>query len=139
MARSTLKGFWREKGTTGSTPAVSLQCLQFTFDPTQASATVSKTLPNGSIPVGVQVITGGATGGASPTIDLGTAGDTDGFANELRADLVSDQVASIASGGGVLLGTPLTVDTIIQAGVGASAATGGTVTAGLYYIMVDAG
>jgi len=37
------------------------------------------------------------------------------------------------------MGTALTADTVIQAGVGASAATGGTVTVGIYYIMVDDG
>jgi len=136
---TTLRGYYRTTGSDSDTPAVSLACIQFTFDPTQASASVSKILPAGAIPVGVQNIDGGATGGASPTIDIGTGSDPDGFANELRADLVSDQVSSIASGGGSLMGVELTVDTIIQAGVGASAAAAGTVKAAIYYIMADDG
>ena len=140
MARTSNTGYNRQYGSNkGATPAVFPACIQFTFDPTQVSASVNKFLPAGGIPVGVQVITGGATGGASPTIDIGTQAASDGFGNELRADLVSDQVASIASGGGALIGVPLATNTEIFAGVGASAATGGSVLVGVYYIMADNG
>ena len=43
----------------------------------------------------------------------------------------------MATGG--LLGAELTVNTAIWAGVGASAATGGSVIVGVYYIMADDG
>jgi len=135
MARSTLRGFWRSQGTKNSTPAVSLLCIQLTLDPTAASADTGKVLPNGAIPMGIQNLDGLATGGASPTIDVGTSGDTDGFANELAADAITDIVSTT----GALIGVPLTTDTAIHAGVGASAAGGGSVLVGVYYIMQDDG
>lgn len=136
MARTSLTGYQRQYGSNGksATPAVTLNCIQFTFDPTQTAASVSKTLPNGCIPLFAQNIDGGATGGTDPTVDIGTVGDTDGFANELDGDAPTSLVV-----GGALLGIELTADTIIFAGVGASAATGGTVTAAVYYIMADDG
>lgn len=134
MAKSTTKGYWRQKGSTGATPAVGLYALQFSLDPTAASASVSKTLPVGAIPVAVQNMDGGATGGTNPTIDVGTSGDPDGFANELDADGVTSLVST-----GALLGVELTAETEIYAGVGASAATGGTVKVAVYYLMSDSG
>ena len=134
MASSTIKGFWRTKGTKNATPAVGLLAVKFSFDPTQASATVSKTLPAGAIPLFVQNVNGGATGGTNPTVDVGTSGDPDGFANELDAD-----GATGFTNTGALMGVELTADTEVYAGVGASAATGGSVTAILYYVMGDAG
>jgi len=136
MARTSLAGYQRQYGSGGksATPSVGLQCVQFDFDPTQASASVSKTLPAGCIPLFAQVIVGGATGGASPTVDIGISGTTDGFADEAAANAYSGLLTT-----GSLMGTALTADTVIQAGVGASAATGGTVTVGIYYIMVDDG
>ena len=135
MPRNTTNAYWREAGNENATPAVGLLCLQFTLDPTAASAGTGKTLPKGAIPVSVQNLNGGATGGASPTIDVGTSGDPDGFANELAADAVTDQVSTT----GALIGTPLTANTEIYAGVGASAATGGSVLVGVYFIMEDDG
>jgi hypothetical protein len=134
MASSTIKGYWRQKGTKNATPVVGLQALKFSFDPTQATATVSKTLPSGAIPLFVQNMDGGATGGTSPTLDVGTSGDSDGFANELVADSATGLTNT-----GALLGVELTAETEVYAGVGASAATGGTVNAILYYIMSDSG
>ena len=135
MARSTLKGFWRQTGSEKATASVSLQCIQFTLDPTASSADTGKILPNGAIPMGVQNLNGLATGGTNPTIDVGTSGDTDGFTNELDAD----DISNIVSTAGALIGVPLTTDTAIHAGVGASAATGGSVLVGVYYIMQDNG
>ncbi len=134
MASSTIKGYWRQKGTKNATPAVGLLALKFSFDPTAASATVNKTLPIGAIPLFVQNMDGGATGGTNPTVDIGTSGDADGFANELDADGSTGLTNT-----GALLGVELTAETEVFAGVGASAATGGTVTAILYYIMSDSG
>ena len=101
---------------------------------TAESASMGKTLPVGAIPLFAQNIDGGATGGTNPTVDIGTSGDPDGFANELDADGATGLINT-----GALLGTELTADTVIYAGVGASAATGGTGTIGVYFIMSDAG
>lgn len=134
MASSTIKGYWRQQGTKSATPSVGLQAIKFEFDPTAASAATGKFLPKGGIPLFVQNMDGGATGGSSPTVDIGTEDNSDGFAAELDADAVSGLTNT-----GDLLGTELTDDTEIYAGVGASAGTGGTVTAIVYYIMADNG
>lgn len=136
MARTSLTGYTRQYGSNGksATPAVFPAIIQFSFDPTAASASTGKTLPKGAIPLFVQNINGGATGGTTPTVDIGTGGDPDGFANELDADAMTGLINT-----GALLGIELAVDTVIFAGVGASAATGGTVLAAVYYIMADDG
>lgn len=135
MARSSIVGFWRQYGSSkkSATPVPFIAGLKFAFSPTQSSATVSKVLPKGAIPIGVRSF-GGATGGTLPTVDVGTSGDSDGFANELDADTLTGETTT-----GALLGTELTADTIVFAGVGASAATGGTTTVILEYIMADDG
>lgn len=137
MSRTTVRGYTRIYGgnNKNATPSVGLQCIQFTLDPTAASADTGKVLPKGCIPQGVQNFNGGATGGTDPTVDVGTSGDTDGFANELDADGITDITSTL----GALIGIPLTTDTAIHAGVGASAATGGSVLVGVYYIMEDDG
>jgi hypothetical protein len=135
MSKSSFIGYLRQYGyKKTATPAVLLSCIKFTFDPTQATATVSKTLPKGAIPLFAQNMDGGATGGTDPTVDIGTLADDNGFADELDADAKTGLIST-----GALLGVELTADTIVYAGVGASAGTGGTVTALLYYIMSDNG
>lgn len=134
MAKSTLRGFWRQKPTQSASASVGVQCQQFSFDPTAASAATGVTLPKGAIPIWVSNIDGGATGGTNPTVDIGTSGTANGFADELDADAISAPVVT-----GSLIGAELTADTAIYAGVGASAATGGTVTAAVYYVMADSG
>ena len=144
MSKTTIAGYLRQLGTnfkkvgqavSGATPAVFPAIIQFTFSATQAAGTATgKFLPAGSVVIGVQNIDGGATGGASPTVDIGRAGTTDGFVNELDADDTTSLIST-----GTLIGVPLTVETEIVAGVGASAAAGGTVKAGVWYIMVDDG
>ncbi len=134
-ARSSITDYYRQygPGKKSATPAPLIAGLKFSFDPTAASATVSKTLPIGAIPLGVRSL-GGATGGTNPTVDVGTVGSSAGFANELDADDVTGETNT-----GVLLGIELTANTIVFAGVGASAATGGTSTVILDYIMADDG
>ena len=135
MSRTSFVGYLRQYGSNKkSTPAVFEAVLQFTFDPTAASASTGTTLPRGAIPIGVRNISGGATGGTNPTVDIGISGNGDGFAEELDADAVGGEVNT-----GALLGIELTVDTPIFAGVGASAATGGSVLAAVKYIMPDDG
>jgi hypothetical protein len=131
---TTSKGYRRTKHTKLSTPAVDVLALQVTQDPTAASAGTGKYLPKGCIPLWVSNVNGGATGGTSPTIDVGTSVDPDGFANELDADGVTAPVVT-----GALLGVELTADTEIYAGVGASAATGGSVILNVYYMFADDG
>lgn len=135
MPRSSTIGYWRQYGSgkKDTTPGVYPTSLKLSFDPTAASASTGVTLPKGARVIGVQSL-GGATGGTNPTVDVGTAGDADGFANELDADDVT-----IAPGVGALTGTVLSADTLVYAGVGASAATGGTTVAYLTYVMDDDG
>jgi hypothetical protein len=82
----------------------------------------------GTLPVNARVIdvvaNGGATGGSSPTVDIGTTGDDDGFANELDCDAaISSAVAAGTTG--ALIGDLLTTATAVYGKAGASAATGG--------------
>lgn len=100
------------------------------FDPTSASQIELFTLPKGAIPM-YAVSYGGGTGGSSPTVDIGTTGDDDGIANELDAD------GAAVAYGGALLNVQLTADTVIYGKVGASAATGGTTSVAVAYIMAD--
>lgn len=134
MARSTIRGFWRQRGTDTATPSVALQYLQFSLDPTQASAATGMILPRGAIVVGVQNLNGGATGGTNPVVDIGTEADNDGFVDGLDADGITSPITT-----GALLGSALTADTEIYAGVGAAAATGGTVLVAVTFIMEDDG
>ena len=59
--------------------------LPISFDPTAASADTGINLPTGAIPLGFQH-DGGATGGASPTFDMGTSATADLFVAEGDAD-----------------------------------------------------
>lgn len=100
------------------------------FNPTSASQVELFTLPKGAIPMYV-VSYGGATGGTNPTVDVGTVADNDGLSNELDADTPS------ASYNGALLNVQITADTTYYGKVGASAATGGTTSIAVAYIMAD--
>lgn len=103
------------------------------FDPTSSTQILLGTLPIGAIPYDV-ISFGGGTGGTNPTVDIGTAGTTDGFANELAANLIRGAVSTTT--GGTLLGTQLTAPTPVYGKVGASAATGGTTKVGIRYIVL---
>lgn len=132
MAKTSFRGYLRQYGSAGKTAdqAVLVAALKGSFDPTSATQVELFTLPKGAIPLGVDSL-GGATGGTNPTVDVGTSGDDDGFANELDADGVS------FDGSGALTGVELTADTVVYGKVGASAATGGTTTIVMKYIMAD--
>lgn len=103
------------------------------FDPTSSAQVLLCTLPAGAIPIDVTSF-GGGTGGTNPTVDIGTAGTTDGLANELRCDVIRGAVAT--STGGTLLGTQFTTPTPIYGKVGASAAGGGTTKVGIKFIVL---
>jgi hypothetical protein len=104
-----------------------------TFDPTSSTQVLLGTLPIGAIPMDV-VSFGGGTGGTNPTVDIGTSGTTDLFANELRADVTRSAIASTTAGTG--LGTQLTAATPVYGKVGGSAATGGTVKVAIRFVVL---
>lgn len=95
-------------------------------------------LPKGARPVLIQTL-GGATGGAAPTMDIGAKAnpaiaalandDPDYFANELDADTPGAAIALTGVGANIVALAPVQ----ITAGVGASAASGGTHRCLLYY------
>ena len=104
-------------------------------------------LPEGAI-VDMVLTVGAATGGSSPTIDLGVVDydggtdvvDTDGLANEARSDINARQdVASGQAGTLVANQTKLTERAKVTATVGASAPTGGTLSGVIYYHIQDDG
>lgn len=104
----------------------------YSFDPTSSAGVKLFTLPAGAIPLNA-ISRGGATGGTSPTINIGTTGTATAFASGLRADIFS------TSGSGTASGVELTADTDVYGKVGASAATGGTVAGYLLYALHDDG
>jgi len=101
-----------------------------TFDPTAAPQDLF-TLPKGARVIDV-ISYGGATGGVSPTVDIGITGAGASLANELPADAAQTS-AVVSATGGPGLGAVQVADTFVVAGVGASAATGGTQTVAVVY------
>ena len=149
MANTTFQGVVRSygggsKGT--HTPGGMTQSVQISFDPTATSATNVRigtsassgetlVLPAGAIPISIMTI-GGATGGTNPTVDIGTSADDDGLFNEVDADTagtVKGADGALAVAGG------LAADATVTGKVGASAATGGTYTGILTYVMANNG
>ena len=106
------------------------------FDPTATTAATTITLPQGAR-LAYIILDGGGTGGASPTVDIGTTSDDDAFLAEGVADgngvlhTVGHPLAGVS-----FTATALTADTIVFAGVGASAAGGGTVEMMIAYWVV---
>ena len=149
MATTTFQGIVRSNGGAGkgnATPSVVTLSEVISFDPTQSSATAVRigtsattgetfVLPTGAVPVSFMTI-GGATGGTNPTVDIGTSADDDGFFNEADADtkgsLKGADGALVVAGG-------ITAAATVTGKVGASAATGGTVTGVFTYTVVDNG
>jgi hypothetical protein len=149
MATTTFQGIVRSNGGAGkgnATPSVVTLSEVISFDPTAASATNVRigsssssgetfVLPEGAVPVSFMTI-GGATGGTNPTVDIGSSADDDGFFNEVDCDtkgsLKGADGALVVAGG-------ISAATTVTGKVGASAATGGTVTGVFTYTVVDAG
>lgn len=142
-ARPTWTGYLRQMAAGNSsssksdapTPATFKAFINCTVDPTAALAGIGKYLPKGAVPLGVTTL-GGGTGGISPTVDVSLAG---GAAGGLANELVADTASPIEIQTGAELAAALTVDTEIEAGVGASAATGGLTQFLVSYIMPDDG
>jgi hypothetical protein len=149
MATTTFQGIVRSNGGAGkgnATPSVVTLSEVISFDPTQTSATAVRigtsattgetfVLPTGAVPVSFMTI-GGATGGTNPTVDIGSSADDDGFFNEADADtkgsLKGADGALVVAGG-------ITAAATVTGKVGASAATGGTITGVFTYTVVDNG
>ena len=149
MATTTFQGIVRSNGGAGkgnSTPSVVTLSEVISFDPTAAAATNVRigtssssgetfVLPAGAVPVSFMTI-GGATGGTNPTVDIGTSADDDGFFNEVDAD--TKGALKGADGALVVAGGTTAISTVTGK-VGASAATGGTITGVFTYTVVDSG
>ena len=147
MATTSFQGIVRSygggiKGT--HTPVPVTQSVQISFDPTATSATNVRigtssssgetlTLPAGAIPISLLSI-GGAAGGSSPTVDVGTSADPDGLFNEVDCDTKgtlkgADGALAVAGG--------LAADATVTGMKGSSAATSGTFTGILTYVMAN--
>jgi hypothetical protein len=149
MANTTFQGVVRSYGggDKGSvTPGVVTQSVTISFDPTATGATAVKigtssstgesfVLPAGAVPISLLSL-GGAAGGTSPTVDIGSSADPDGFFNEVDADtkgVLKGADGALVDGDGVASATTVTGN------VGASAATSGTFTGVFTYVMFNNG
>ena len=149
MANTTFQGVVRSYGggDKGSvTPGVITQSVTISFDPTATGATAVKigtssstgesfVLPAGAVPISLLSL-GGAAGGTSPTVDIGSSADPDGFFNEVDADtkgVLKGADGALVDGDGVASATTVTGN------VGASAATSGTFTGVFTYVMFNNG
>ena len=159
--KTTFTGFIRSNGgdqtRTTYAGSVAMQA-QFYFVPSAAQGTdvqVSATdtrkviLPKNAVITGI-TFTGAATGGSSPTIDMGYTDydggtdfvDIDGLLNEAVADGGITTVWGGDSTSGASLGNialPATEIIKIVGGQGASLATGGNITGIIYYYVKDDG
>lgn len=142
MARNTTSGYWRQHGagrkgdgaSPGSTPAVVPSVLLIPeFATTTAAGTgqpTGKVLPKGARVLEV-IFNGAATGGSSPTFDIGYAGALDAFVDGGDADG--------GLGREVVFGAALSANTEVLVGNGGAVSTGGTVEAAIVYVMDDDG
>lgn len=94
------------------------------------------TFPKGAIPLYL-INHGGATGGSSPTVDIGDGIDGDWIVNNVDAD---EPITAISVLGGLgVQPAGLLLDTICYGKQGGSAATGGTWTGVFVWTMADDG
>lgn len=159
MATSTTQAIWRSLGgdTTKTAYAGSMSMVAgFYFDPTAANTTaVQKSSTDTSaviLPIGAVVleiyVDGAATGGTVPTFDMGwvgysdaTALDVDGLVAEGDADAGKqvinwDPVLLAGDDLGLVMSSTQMVK--ITGGVGASAATAGSISGHIvYYVPTD--
>jgi hypothetical protein len=150
MARNTFQGLVRSLGGAaredGVTPVPVMQSVVISCNPTAASATPVRigtsatagntlTLPAGAVPISVLSL-GGATGGTNPTVDIGTAAAPEGFFSEVDADTKG---AVTGANGTLVVGTGITAPVVVTGRVGAAAATGGTFTGVLNFVVYDNG
>ena len=108
-----------------------LTAMEVTFLATQALAIIpGAVLPKNSRVVGIQAL-GGATGGASPTVDIGTMAAGTAIHDELSANTPGTMIVPNGALFNVLNAAPVQ----LAGRVGASAAGGGTVRALIYYTL----
>ncbi len=157
MARSTTVSVWRSNGgdqTRTSTAGSMMMSASFYISATATAGTnvysdstmkYPVILPVGAVVTSV-LVAGAATGGTSPTFDLGTKGYVSGTAN--TTGLVNGAPASSnsavlfgATDAGTELGFPVSTTELVYVtgGAGASAPTGGTVSGLIVYTVADNG
>ncbi len=157
MARSTTVSVWRSNGgdqTRTSTAGSMVMAASFYISATATAGTnvysdstmaYPVILPKGAVVTSV-LVAGAATGGTSPTFDLGLKGYSTGTAN--TTGLVNGAPASSnstvtfgATDAGTALGFPTSTSELsyVTGGAGASAPTGGTVSGVILYSVADNG
>ena len=156
MATSTTQAIWRSGGGDTTKTAYAGTMLMaadfYIADPTAANTTaVAKSssdtspviLPAGAVVKEIQV-NAAATGGTTPTFDLGwigytdaTALDVDGLIAEGDADVGKSVFNYATATAGDDLGVAMSTTQMVKitGGVGASAATGGAITGVLFYYV----
>jgi hypothetical protein len=108
-----------------------LCAMEVAFSATQALAIIpGAVLPKGSRVIGIQSL-GGATGGASPTVDIGTIADGVAIMNEQDADTPGAMIVA----NGALFNVVNSAPVQLAGRVGASAAGGGTHRSVIYYTL----
>ncbi len=120
-------------GKKGASAGVPKLIAEITFDPSIVPVDTGFTLPVGAVILGATAV-GSATGGSTPTMDIGLLGNLDGIVAEGDADAGT----AVTGVGTAILAAPLTANTAVWAGKGASAATGGTAIVYIEYYIKDA-
>ena len=132
MSRTTFRGAVRSRGGRAhGTPSTAVLMLQASGDPTAVAATQIGMLPKGAILLTISSF-GGATGGISPTIDVGDGETDDAFASALAVDAAALREAVTGAGVALTADTPVTMKAN-------SAATGGVATIAIEYVPADDG
>ena len=146
MAKSTFQGYVRTYGgqdrSSGVTPGTLVASEVITFLSSTATATAVSVgatvnanapfvLPAGAIPLSFAVLSTSA-GGATTTVNLGSAANSTGIAN----NLVTGARAVVALTGALVVASGLTANTTVVGSVGSTAGTG-NVTGVFTYTFAD--
>jgi len=144
--KSTFQGYVRTYGgqdkSSGVDPGVLIASTLITFLSSTTTATAVSVgatvnanapfvLPQGAIPLSFAVLSTSA-GGATTTVNLGSAGSTTGIAN----NLVTGAKGVVALTGTLVVASGLTVNTTVVGSVGSTAGTG-NVTGVFTYTFAD--
>jgi hypothetical protein len=158
MALSTTQSIWRSGGGDQTRTAYcgsGLMAAQFYFDPTLVNTTTAKVssasgapaviLPAGAVITEIQ-FNAAATGGTTPTMDMGFTLYTTGTASptalidNYAADAGKQTVTWVTSGAGTSLGAAMSTTELVYITGGANtgdAGTGGTVSGTIIYFVTD--
>jgi predicted hotdog family 3-hydroxylacyl-ACP dehydratase len=146
MGKSTFQGYVRTYGgqdrSSGVTPGTLVASEVITFLSSTATATAVSVgatvnanapfvLPAGAIPLSFAVLSTSA-GGATTTVNLGSAANSTGIAN----NLVTGARAVVALTGALVVASGLTANTTVVGSVGSTAGTG-NVTGVFTYTFAD--